>query len=43
MWAAQQPSTEVWKAGDKIDVKILEYDRASGRCKLSRQPGCKLP
>lgn len=25
-----------WKAGDKIDVKILEYDKASGRTKLSR-------
>ncbi|DBB15843.1 TPA: hypothetical protein ACH3X3_004036 [Trebouxia sp. C0006] len=29
--------TAVWKAGDKIDVKILEYDKASGRCKLSRK------
>ncbi|KAL0019747.1 hypothetical protein WJX77_011122 [Trebouxia sp. C0004] len=29
--------TTVWKAGDKIDVKILEYDKASGRCKLSRK------
>ena len=28
--------TGVWKAGDKIDVKILEFDKASGRCKLSR-------
>lgn len=25
-----------WKAGDKIDVKVLEYDKASGRTKLSR-------
>ena len=25
-----------WKAGDKMDVKILEYDTSSGRCKLSR-------
>ncbi len=31
--------TAVWKAGDKIDVKILEYDKASGRCKLSRYSG----
>lgn len=29
------PST-AWSAGDKIDVKILEYDKASGRTKLSR-------
>lgn len=25
-----------WKAGDKIDVKVLEHDKASGRTKLSR-------
>ena len=29
----------IWKAGDKIDVKILEYEKASGRCKLSRYLG----
>lgn len=29
------PATS-WKAGDKIDVKVLEYDKASGRTKLSR-------
>ncbi len=34
--------TTVWKAGDKIDVKILEYDKASGRCKLSRYSGSRL-
>ncbi len=34
--------TAVWKAGDKIDVKILEYDKASGRCKLSRYSGFRL-
>ena len=34
--------TAVWKAGDKIDVKILEYDKASGRCKLSRYSGSRL-
>ncbi len=34
--------TAVWKAGDKIDVKILEYDKASGRCKLSRYLGFRL-
>ncbi|KAL3136302.1 hypothetical protein ABBQ32_007308 [Trebouxia sp. C0010 RCD-2024] len=26
-----------WKAGDKIDVKVLEHDKASGRTKLSRK------
>ncbi len=37
--------TAVWKAGDKIDVKILEYDKASGRCKLSRylSVGSQMP
>ena len=25
-----------WKVGDKMDVKVLEYEKASGRCKLSR-------
>ncbi len=34
--------TAIWKAGDKIDVKILEYDKASGRCKLSRYPSYRL-
>ncbi len=34
--------TAIWKAGDKIDVKILEYDKASGRCKLSRYSGFRL-
>ena len=29
------PATS-WKAGDKIDVMVLEFDKASGRCKLSR-------
>ena len=33
-----------WKVGDKMDVKVLEYEKASGRCKLSRSacaPPCK--
>lgn len=25
-----------WSVGDKMDVKVLEYEKASGRCKLSR-------
>lgn len=29
-------ATATWKVGDKMDVKILEYEKASGRCKLSR-------
>ena len=34
--------TALWKAGDKIDVNILMYDKASGRCKLSRCLGSRL-
>ena len=34
--------TALWKAGDKIDVNILMYDKASGRCKLSRYLGSRL-
>ena len=29
-------ATATWKVGDKMDVKILDYEKASGRCKLSR-------
>ena len=28
--------TAIWNVGDKLDVKILDYDKATGRCKLSR-------
>lgn len=34
--------TALWKAGEKIDVNILMYDKASGRCKLSRYLGSRL-
>ena len=29
-------ATDKWKVGDTMDVSILEFDKASGRCKLSR-------
>lgn len=29
-------ATAKWKVGDKMDVKILDYDKTSSRCKLSR-------
>ena len=29
-------ATASWKVGDRMDVKILDYEKASGRCKLSR-------
>lgn len=29
-------ATETWKVGDTMDVKLLEFDKNSGRCKLSR-------
>ena len=28
--------TAVWKVGDKMDVKLIEFDEKTGRCKLSR-------